>query len=55
MPKATATKSIRKNTVIARNEPLGLLERINLSPDTRAKFAEVGKRKPNPRDRKSVV
>ena len=49
MPKATATKSYRKNTVIARNEPLGLLERINLSPDTRAKFAEVGKRKPNPR------
>ena len=49
MPKATATKSIRKNTIIARNEPIGLLERITISPDTRAKFAEVGKRKPVPR------
>ena len=48
MPKATATTSIKKNTVIAQNKPLGLLERITITPDTRAKFAEVGKRKPNP-------
>lgn len=48
MLKATATKSIRKNTIIAQNKPLGLLERITLSPDTRAKFTDVGKRKPVP-------
>ena len=49
MPKAT------KNTVYARNEPLGLIERIDISKETREKYKDVCKRRPQMKPKKYIV
>ena len=48
-------KAITKNTVFAKNEPLGLRERIDISKETRAKYKDVCKRRPLPKPRNKLV
>lgn len=48
-------KAITKNTVFAKNEPLGLRERIDISKETREKYKDVCKRRPVPKPRNIKV
>ena len=42
MPKS---RRITKNTVFAKHEPIGLIERIDISKETREKYKDVCKRR----------
>ena len=48
-------KAITKNTVFARHEPIGLIERIDISKETQEKFKDVCKWRPLLKPKKVVV
>ena len=45
-------KAITKNTVFARHEPIGLIDRIDISKETQEKYKDVCKRRPQMKPKK---